>query len=98
MTSRRDFIRQGALWVAGAALIEPKRLWAFPVNPAARNARTTAWGFMGLENGWPVRWIEFDDGSTWVVRDGWTRIVEGPKESFVLPDKRVLLGTFRVRP
>lgn len=37
MTTRRDFIRQGALWVAGAALVEPvtRKLWAFPVNPCA---------------------------------------------------------------
>jgi hypothetical protein len=35
MTTRRDFIRQGALWVAGALIVEPplKRLWAFPSNP-----------------------------------------------------------------
>jgi hypothetical protein len=36
MTTRRDFIRRGALWVAGAVVLEEpiKRLWAFPNNPA----------------------------------------------------------------
>lgn len=37
MTTRRDFIRQGALFVAAGALIEPKRLWAFPTNPLGRS-------------------------------------------------------------
>lgn len=33
--NRRDFIRRGSLWVAGAVAVEPviKRLWAFPTNP-----------------------------------------------------------------
>lgn len=39
MTTRRDFIRRGALWVAGAALVEPvaRKLWAFPTNPLVAN-------------------------------------------------------------
>lgn len=37
-TSRRAFIRQGALWVVGAALVEPvhRKLWAFPHNPTVQ--------------------------------------------------------------
>lgn len=34
-TSRRQFLRQGSLWLAGAVVLEEpiKRLWAFPTNP-----------------------------------------------------------------
>lgn len=35
MTTRREFLRRGALWVAAAAVVEPvaRKLWAFPTNP-----------------------------------------------------------------
>lgn len=44
MTTRRDFIRQGALFVAAAAIIEPRRLWAFPTNPLGRQGLQSARG------------------------------------------------------
>ena len=42
MTTRRDFIRRGALWLTAAAIVEPvaRKLWAFPTNPLGRQALT----------------------------------------------------------
>ena len=61
MTTRRDFIRRGALWVAGAALVEPvaRKLWAFPTNPlgASRlihSASSLHWLDAGNYKGWTV--------------------------------------------
>lgn len=44
MTTRREFLRRGALWVAAAAVVEPvaRKLWAFPTNPLARRRHYTA--------------------------------------------------------
>jgi hypothetical protein len=53
MTTRRDFIRQGALWVGAAALAPVlaerpiKRLWAFPNNPAVYGPRKPYWKDLG---------------------------------------------------
>lgn len=40
MTTRREFFRRGALWVAAAAVVEPvaRKLWAFPTNPLSSDS------------------------------------------------------------
>lgn len=63
MTTRRDFLRRGALWVAGAALVEPvaRKLWAFPTNPLGYNANPPGLtdaeylrGILGSNEAWVV--------------------------------------------
>lgn len=52
MTTRREFLRRGALWVAAAAVVEPvaRKLWAFPTNPL---------GSLTIEQ-WVARTLERD--------------------------------------
>lgn len=76
-TSRRDFIRRGALWVAGAALVEPvaKKLWAFPTNPLGNPFLSpppppyrlpTAVRYIEVRHGEVGSEISYDEGKTWV--------------------------------
>lgn len=55
MTTRRQFLRQGALYVAAVAagdlLWEPKRLWAFPVNPLGSLEGLSGATYAGWEAG-----------------------------------------------
>ena len=49
--NRRDFIRRGSLWVAGATVVaEPiiKRLWAFPTNPLGGTRIISEGGYQTL--------------------------------------------------
>lgn len=78
MKTRRDFIRQGALWVAGAALVEPvtRKLWAFPVNPCAPSGVVPFrewYSYRALPDGYELeRYDEFNRAALRVIRRGFT--------------------------
>lgn len=67
MTSRRQFLRQGALWVAGAVVLEEpiKRLWAFPTNPLG-SSRILCYDYRWLVDckatpGYAFAWSDAED-------------------------------------